>query len=196
MQSHLVSLLLSLYCRMQAVFLFQSPQYGHGAVVFVRIADFPTLLIDAQRYDMEVLPLDVLMLEDDIRLVAVTHTFHIFPGDIPELFIGRPVFRRRVQRSMEDRIGRPAVGFEVRPKTIHTSVNIKASVFVERFEHLLPEEHFGFVLIHFLLVIAQSTAGRGTRSYIRNHSAARLARFRISTLRAFNSLVRCSNAAI
>lgn len=32
--------------------------------------------------------------------------------------------------------------------------------------------------------------------HIRNHSVAHLARFRISRLRAFNSLVRCSNAAI
>ena len=32
--------------------------------------------------------------------------------------------------------------------------------------------------------------------YLRNHSAARFARFRISILKAFNSCVRCSNAAI
>ena len=145
---------------------------------------------------MEVLPLDVLMLEDDIRLVAVTHTFHIFPGDIPELFVCQFVFGRGVERNMENRIGCSAVGFEIRPKTIHTGIDIQSSVFVERFEHLLPEEHFGFVLIHFLLIIAQSSAGRGARSYIRNHSLACFARLRISILRAFSSRVRCSSIAI
>ena len=54
---------------------------------------------------------------------------------------------------MEYRIGRSAVGFEVWPETIHTSVDIHSPVFIERFEYLLPEEHFGFILIHFLLIV-------------------------------------------
>jgi len=57
------------------------------------VREFATLLIDAQRYDMEVLPLDVLMLEDDIRLVAVTHAFHVLTSDFPELFVCQPVLR-------------------------------------------------------------------------------------------------------
>ena len=97
---------------------------------------------------------------------------------------------------MKDYIDCPAVGFEVGPETLHAGVNIKASAFIVWFEHLLPEEYFGLILIHFLLVIAQRPAGRGARPYIRSHSLACLARFRISILRAFNSLVRCSNAAI
>ena len=97
---------------------------------------------------------------------------------------------------MEYRIGRSAVGFEVRPETLHAGVDIHSSVFVERFEHLLPIEDFGFIPVYFLLVVVQSPAGRGTRPYIRNHSLACFARLRISILKAFNSLVRCSNAAI
>ena len=54
---------------------------------------------------------------------------------------------------MEYRIGRSAVGFEVRPETLHAGVDIETSVSVERFEHLLPEEDFGFILIHFLLIV-------------------------------------------
>ena len=97
---------------------------------------------------------------------------------------------------MEDRIRSPAVGFEVRPETIHTSVNIKASAFIVWFEHLLPEEHLGFILIYLLLVVIQSPSGRGVRPYIRNHSFACFAKFRISILKAFSSRVRCSNRAI
>ena len=155
-----------------------------------------SVLIDPQRYQMEMLSGNVLMLEDDIRLVAVTHTFHVFLCDLTELFVGQLVFRRGIQRSMENRAGRPSVGFEVRPETLHAGVDIETSVSVERFEYLLSEEHFGFILIHFLLVIIQRSTGRGARSYIRNHSLACFARFRISILRTFSSRVRCSNAAI
>ena len=73
------------------------------------------------------------MLENDIGLVAVAHTLHVFAGNLPEVFVGQPVFGRGIQRSMENRIGRPSVGFEVRPKALHASVDIQLSVFVERF---------------------------------------------------------------
>jgi len=155
-----------------------------------------SVLIDAQRYDMKMLSVDILMFENNIRLVAVTHTFHVFLRDVPELIVGQFVFGRGVQRGVEDRVRSPAVGFEVRPKAIHAGVDIHSPVLVERFQHLLPEKNLGFILIHFLLVVIQRSAGRGTRSYIRNHSLVCFARLRISILRAFSSLVRCSNAAI
>ena len=196
MQSHFVGLLLSLDTRMQAVFALQVTQNLHRAPGLEIVREFAALLIDPQRHDMEMLSGNVLVLENNIRLVAVTHTFHVFLRDVPELIVGQSVFRRGVQRGVEDRVRSPAVGFEVRPKAIHASVDIHSPVFVERFEHLLPEEHFGFILIHFLLVIAQSPTGRGARSYIRNHSLACFARLRISILRAFSSRVRCSSIAI
>ena len=155
-----------------------------------------SVLIDAQRYDMKMLSVDILMFENNIRLVAVTHTFHVFLRDVPELIVGQSVFRRGVQRGVEDRVRSPAVGFEVRPKAIHAGVDIHSPVLVERFQHLLPEKNLGFILIHFLLVVIQRSAGRGTRSYIRNHSLACFARLRISILRAFSSRVRCSSIAI
>ena len=36
---------------------------------------------------MEMFPLDILVFENDIRLFAVTHTFHVLTGDFPELFV-------------------------------------------------------------------------------------------------------------
>ena len=53
-----------------------------------------------------------------------------------------------------------------------------------------------FILIGFFLVIAQSPTKRGARPYIRNHFSVCFARLRISMLKAFNSLVRCSNMMI
>ena len=52
-----------------------------------------SVLIDAQRYDMKMLSVDILMFENNIRLVAVTHTFHVFLRDVPELIVGQSVFR-------------------------------------------------------------------------------------------------------
>ena len=125
----------------------------------MRIADFPPLLIDAQRYDMKMLPLDILMFEDNVGLVAITHTFHVLLRDVPELSVGQSVFRRRVQRDLENRIGRPSVSFEVGPEALHAGIDIHPSIFVERLQHLLSKEHFGFILIHFLLVVVQGPAG-------------------------------------
>lgn len=42
---------------------------------------------------MEMFPLDILVFENDIRLVAVTHAFHVLTGDFPELFVCQPVLR-------------------------------------------------------------------------------------------------------
>ena len=58
------------------------------------------------------------------------------------------------------RVTRAPIGFEVRPETLHTGIDIEASAFIVWFQHLLPIEHLGFILIHFLLVIAQGSAGR------------------------------------
>ena len=52
-----------------------------------------SVLIDAQRYNVEMFARDVLMFEDDIGLVAVAHAFHIFACNLPELFVGQLVFR-------------------------------------------------------------------------------------------------------
>ena len=145
---------------------------------------------------MQMLAVDILMLEDDIGLISVAHFLHVFICDFPELFVGQFIFRRRIQRDMEYRIGRSAVGFEVRPETLHAGVDIHSSVFVEWLQNLLPIEDLGFIPVYFLLIVIQSPTGRGSRPYIRNHSLVCFAKFRISILRAFSSRVRCSNMAI
>ena len=52
-----------------------------------------SVLIDAQRHDMEMLSGNVLVFENDLGLVAVTHTLHVFLRDFPELFVCQPVLR-------------------------------------------------------------------------------------------------------
>jgi len=126
MQSHFVGLLLSLDTRMQAVFALQVTQNLHRAPGFEIVREFAALLIDPQRHDMEMLSGNVLVLENNIRLFAVTHAFHVLTGDFPELFVGQLILWRGVRQNMEDRIGHPSVGFEIRHKTLHAGVNIEA----------------------------------------------------------------------
>ena len=83
MQSHFVGLLLSLDTRMQAVFALQVTQNLHRAPGFEIVREFAALLIDPQRHDMEMLTGNVIILENNIRLVAVAHAFHIFACDLP-----------------------------------------------------------------------------------------------------------------
>ena len=67
MQSHFVGLLLSLDTRMQAVFALQVTQNLHRAPGFEIVRQLMSVLIDAQRYDMKMLSVDILMFENNIR---------------------------------------------------------------------------------------------------------------------------------
>jgi len=55
--------------------------------------EFAALLIDPQRHDVQMLPVDILMFENDIGLVAISHLLHVFLRNFTELFIGQPVLR-------------------------------------------------------------------------------------------------------
>ena len=56
-----------------------------------------SVLIDTQRYQMEMLSGNVIMLENNIRLISISHTFHILLGGFPSLFACQFVFGRRSQ---------------------------------------------------------------------------------------------------
>ena len=93
MQSHFVGLLLSLDTRMQAVFALQVTQNLHRAPGLEIVREFAALLIDPQRHDMEVLSGNVLVLENKVGLIPISHTLHVFLRDFPELFVCQPVLR-------------------------------------------------------------------------------------------------------
>ena len=84
---------LPLDTRLQAVFTLQITQYLHRTSGLEIMREFAALLIDPQRHDMEMLSGNVLVLENNIRLFAVTHAFHVLTGDFPELFVCQPVLR-------------------------------------------------------------------------------------------------------
>ena len=53
--------------------------------------------------DRQVVAVDVLVLEDKIRLVSETEPFQIIAGDILQLNIGQYILRMRVERDMHYR---------------------------------------------------------------------------------------------
>ena len=47
--------------------------------------------------DMQVVAVNVLVLEHDVWLIAVTDFLHVFPCDVGKLRIGQLIFRMRIQ---------------------------------------------------------------------------------------------------
>ena len=89
---------------MQAVFLLQ--KFGNllAATVFELVGYFPSLTIDTQGNDVDMMPADVLVLEDKIGLVAVTEPLHVFPADFRQLSVGQHVVGMRVEGDVYDRL--------------------------------------------------------------------------------------------
>ena len=57
---------------------------------------------------------NILMRKDDIGLIAVSQTFHVFPRDGGKLLVAQVVFRIGIQRYMEYGVCRVAVRLQSR----------------------------------------------------------------------------------
>src|SRR5690606_17028401 len=64
------------------------------------IGDFLSVNAYTGRNDMDMRAINVRMLENDIGLIAVTHTLHILLSHFGKLFIANPIRRIWVQRNM------------------------------------------------------------------------------------------------
>ena len=90
--------------RMQSVFLFQ--KFGNllAAAVFELVGNLPSLTVDTQGNDVDMMPADVLVLEDKIGLVTVTELLHVFPADFRQLAVGQHVVGMRIEGDVYDRL--------------------------------------------------------------------------------------------
>src|SRR5690554_8239973 len=89
--------LLLLRCFLQVVFRFQIPTDSHRTWMVVIIGDFFTVNAYTGRNDMDMCAVNVRMFENNIGLIAVTHTFHILLCHFRKLLIAYLVFRVGVQ---------------------------------------------------------------------------------------------------
>ena len=81
---------------MQAVLLFQFlADTVAAAVKEIPVEPFP-VLVHIDRHDVQVVAVDVLVLENKVRLVAKAEFFKILAGDILQLHIGQHIFRVRI----------------------------------------------------------------------------------------------------
>ena len=71
--------------------------------MLVGVADFPAVLIHAYTYDMDVRIVRVTVFIDNVRLVPISHPFHVPCRQLLQLRVGQTVFRRRAESDMQDR---------------------------------------------------------------------------------------------
>ena len=89
---------------MQSVLLFQFPANTVAAAVEkIPVEPFP-VFVHVDRYDVQVVAVYVLVLENKIRLVSETEFFQILAGDILQLNIGQHILWVRVERDMHHRL--------------------------------------------------------------------------------------------
>ena len=68
--------------RYQAVFPLQLIGDPFAASCFELVRQLLPVAVHTQGDDMDMLARDVVVLEYDVRLFAVSHLFHVFPGDV------------------------------------------------------------------------------------------------------------------
>ena len=79
---------------------------------------------------VQVLAVDVLVQPDDLRLVPVTEPLHKLTGQHRKLFLGKNVFRGRVQRDMDDRLPDVRIECHVRLERLHAVLYRDVSILV------------------------------------------------------------------
>lgn len=109
------------------------------------------ILIYSHRYDMQVLPFDVLVLEYDIGLLSVTELFHKLLCQQGELFLGKVIFRRWIEGYMDDRVTHMGVEGDVRGKSpdavFYGDVSLCVRCYFGMSEHLCRTViHFDFIV--------------------------------------------------
>ena len=136
---------------------------------------------------MEVTAGYVFVFEDDEGLGAVPHTFHVFVRYFDEPRIRQPVFRVRIERSVEYRVGQSGarVG-QVRCECFHQFMKVYFTV-EGHYREFVTAQYAGCFFIDFQLVILQHADDIFAISYSCDHcSCICLASASIRKLSAFS----------
>lgn len=186
-----VALLLS-FCRMQTVFLFQFLGDRLAAAVLVAVVDFPAVAVYPEADDMDVSALNVLVLENQVGLVAISQFTHVFLADGRELFVGEHVVGVRIEGDVDNGLLRPVVGRHPSAEVVHAVANAELPVFGLQDE--IGGKHTGMTFVHLVLVVGKGTVKGLSGSYFRNHRLSKvLDSSTILRLNSINSSVDFSN---
>lgn len=120
------------FSRMQSVLAFQFSGYLLASIEIVPVADAFPVLIHPDCDNMQMLPGNVGMLKDDIRLISETEFLQIFPGNILQVGIRQPVVGMRIEGDVHDRLFRAYSFRHIATEIFHgfSYVQIAASVVV------------------------------------------------------------------
>ena len=113
---------------MQPVLLFQFTGDLLAADMLELVVYLFTRIIYPDGNNMDVMPCNIAVLVNHIRLIAVPQLIHIFFGNIRKLAVGKHIVRVRVQGDMDNRFFRFQVGGQVHIETFHTSPDAEIPV--------------------------------------------------------------------
>ena len=176
--------LLPPFCRMQTVLLFQFFGDRLAAAVLVAVVDLPAGTVHPEANDMDVPALDVLVLENQIGLVAISQFTHVFLADGRELFVGEHVVGVRIEGDVDNGLLRPVVGRHPPPEVVHAVADAELPVFGLQDE--IGGKHTGMTFVHLVLVVGKGTVKGLSRTYFRNHRLSKV--LDSSTILRLNSI--------
>ena len=89
---------------MQSVLPFQFSGYLLAPIEVVTGVNAFAVLVHPYRHDMQMVTVDVLMLENKVRLITEAHLLQILPCDVLKLRVSQHVIGMRVKRDMHHRL--------------------------------------------------------------------------------------------
>ena len=109
---------------MQPVFPFQFACYLLAPVKVIPGVYAPAFLVHPDRHNMQMVAVDVLMLENEIRLVAEPHLLQILPCDVLKFCVRQNIVGMRIERDMHHRFLHLRPHGHQSEKVLHSPVDI------------------------------------------------------------------------
>ena len=117
---------------------------------------------------------DVLMLQDEIRLFAIAHTLHILMRHLCKFAIRKTVIRMRIERDMDDGLFCPHLPGHVTLKVRQDQTDVHTSCALV--EYLVGVKELTFSLVHLVGIVLDDAEEAAADSYLCDHrSCASLA---------------------
>ena len=152
---------------MQSVSLFKVPEDGKASPFGEVAVNALALLVHTDGNDVQMMAVDVLMLDNDIRLVAITHALHILMRHLCQFPVRQPVIRMGIERDMDYRLFRPHLSGHPLLEVCQHLCNIDLTITVV--EHLVSVQQLAFPHIHLVGVILDGTEKGIANRYLCNH---------------------------
>ena len=152
---------------MQSVSLFKVPDDGKASSFGEVAVNALALLVHTDGNNMQMMAIDVLMLDDDIRLVTISHALHILMRHLCQFPVRQPIIRMGIERDVDDRLFRAHMSGHPLLEVCQHLCNIDLTVTVV--EHLVSVLQLAFPHIHLVGIILDGTEKGTSDRYFCNH---------------------------